>query len=135
MLVYTMFSIVVAICWGIFEDKYLALASFYAWGIGDAGAALIGKKFGKHKIVAPKLDGKKSFEGTISMFLLSCISVFIILRWRGGMPISAYTVISVLVGTVSAVTELYSTDGNDTVICPLSAMVVLIPMVCLFGGI
>lgn len=27
-----------------------ALASLYAWGIGDAFAALIGKKFGKHKI-------------------------------------------------------------------------------------
>ena len=50
MLVFTMFAIVVSICWGIFDDKYLALASLYAWGIGDAFAALIGKQFGKHKI-------------------------------------------------------------------------------------
>ena len=42
MLVYTMFAVVVTVCWGGFRDMYLALASFYAWGIGDAFAALIG---------------------------------------------------------------------------------------------
>jgi len=65
MLVYTMFAVVVAVCWGLFGDKYLAIASLYAWGIGDAAAALIGKNYGKHKIQAPHLDGKKSYEGTI----------------------------------------------------------------------
>lgn len=66
MLVYTMFAVVVTICWGFFGDKNLALVSLYAWGFGDAAAALIGKKFGKHKIKAPMLDGKKSYEGTNS---------------------------------------------------------------------
>jgi len=134
MLVYTMFAIVVAVCWGGFGDKYLALASLYAWGIGDAAAALIGKRFGKHKINAPKLDGKKSYEGTLSMFLISCISVFSILMWRGGLDGISCIIISLLVGAVSATSELYSKDGNDTVICPLSAMVTLLPLVYLFGG-
>ena len=135
MLVYTMFAVVVAICWGGLGDKYLALASLYAWGIGDAAAALIGKKFGKHKINWPKLDGKKSYEGTISMFCLSCISVFSVLMWRGGLGAGACIIISLIVGAVSAVTELYSTNGNDTVICQLSAMVVLLPLVYIFGGL
>jgi len=134
MLVYTMFAIVVAVCWGGFGDKYLALASLYAWGIGDAVAALIGKKFGKHKIKAPKLDGKKSYEGTIAMYCLSCISVFIILTLRSGLHMVSTIIISLIVGAVSAVSELYSKDGNDTVICPLSAMIVLLPLVYLFGG-
>jgi hypothetical protein len=43
-------------------------------------------------------------------------------------------VISIVVGAVSAVTELYSRNGNDTVICPLSAMAALLPLVYLFGG-
>ena len=134
MLVYTMFAVVVAICWGIFGDKYLALASLYAWGIGDAAAALIGKKFGKHKINAPRLDGKKSYEGTLAMFFLSFISVFSILIYRGGLKLVFCIIISVIVGVVSAVVELYSKDGNDTVFCPLSAMAVLLPLVYLFGG-
>lgn len=134
LLVYTMFAVVVAVCWGGFGDKYLALASFYAWGIGDAAAALIGKKFGKHKITGPKLDGKKSYEGTFSMFFISCISVFLILLWRGGLSVFACGMIALPVGAVSAVAELYSKDGNDTVICPLCAMAVLLPLVYLWGG-
>ena len=134
LLVYTMFAVVVTICWGVFEDKYLALASLYAWGIGDAVAALIGKKFGKHKIYARGLDGKKSYEGTASMFAASCMSVVIILMVRGGLPVLACVVISLVVGAVSATVELYSKDGNDTVFCPLAAMAILLPLVYVFGG-
>lgn len=47
------------VCWGLFGDRYLVLASIYAWGVGDALAALIGKKFGKHKIKWKVADGKK----------------------------------------------------------------------------
>lgn len=135
LLVFTMFAIVVAICWGYFGDKYLALASLYAWGIGDAFAALIGKKFGRHKIKAPKLDGKKSYEGTGSMFLVSFLTVTTILLFRGGLALLPCLIISLLVAAVAALTELYSKDGNDTIICPLSAMVVLLPLVYLFGGL
>ena len=133
-LVYTMFAVVVGVCWGIFGDKYIAIASLYAWGIGDAAAALIGKKFGKHKIRAPHLDGTKSYEGTLAMYLVSCISVFTILMLRGGMPIMSYIIISLIVGAISAVVELYSKNGNDTVFCPLAAMVTMLPLVYLFGG-
>lgn len=135
LLVYTMFAVVVAVCWGFFGDKYLALASLYAWGLGDAAAALVGKKFGRHKIKAPKLDGKKSYEGTISMFSVSALSVFSILSWRGGLSAGACGVIAVLVAAVSAASELYSRDGNDTVICPVFAMTALLPLVYLFGGL
>ncbi len=135
LLVFTMFALVVAVCWGIFDDRYLALASLYAWGIGDAFAALIGKKFGKHKITAPGLDGKKSLEGTVSMFLVSFLTVTVILWFRGSLPLPACILTALLTAAVSALTELYSKNGHDTVICPLSAMLVLLPLVHLFGGI
>jgi len=134
LLVYTMFAVVVTVCWGGCGDKYLALAALYAWGFGDAAAALIGKSFGKHKIRAPFLDGKKSYEGTAAMFVVSCISVFAVLMWRGGLSVVPCVAVSLIVGAVSAVSELYSKNGNDTVICPLAAMVALLPSVYLFGG-
>ena len=134
MLVFTMFAIVVAGCWGAFHDKYLAMASLYSWGIGDAFAALIGKKYGTHKIHAPNLDGKKSYEGTFAMYTCSFLSVFIILLLRGGLSIWKCMIIAAIVAAVSAFSELYSRNGNDTFICPLSAMAVLIPLVYLFGG-
>ena len=55
-----MMAFSVIVCWGIFADKYLVLACIYAWGIGDALAALVGKRFGKHKIKWKLADGKKS---------------------------------------------------------------------------
>ena len=135
MLVYTMFAVVVTICCGIFEDKYLALASFYAWGFGDAFAALIGKKYGKHKINLPFLDGKKSWEGTLAMYIVSFITVFTILMIRGKITIISCVIIALIVGAISAIVELYSKNGNDTVFCPLAAMGTLLPLVYFFGGL
>ena len=133
LLVFTMYAVVVSICWGWLGDKYLALAAIYAWGFGDAVAALIGKKFGKHKIKWKCTDGKKSMEGSFSMFLVSFISVMIILSYRGGINMVGVIVISLVTALVSMFSELCSKNGNDTVICPMSAMIILIPLVYLFG--
>ena len=65
----------ITVCWGIFGDKLLTLACVYAWGVGDAFAALIGKQFGKHKIKLPYADPRKSWEDSAAMFLSAVISV------------------------------------------------------------
>ena len=52
----------ICICWGLLDDKLLVLACVYAWGVGDAFAALIGKRFGKHKIRMRFADPRKSIE-------------------------------------------------------------------------
>lgn len=134
LLVYTMFAIVIFICWGIFKDQYLALTSLYAWGFGDAAAALIGKRYGKHKIRGYRLDGKKSYEGSLAMFLVSCISIFILLTIRGSLSVIPCIIISLIVGSICTLVELYSKNGNDTVFCPLAAMIALLCLVHLFGG-
>ena len=38
LVVFTMYALVAAVCWGWLDDKLLALASIYAWGLGDAAA-------------------------------------------------------------------------------------------------
>ena len=68
------------------------------------------------------------------MFVVSLISVAVILAFRGGLGTAGYVIIPIVTALVSAAAELYSKGGHDTVICPLSAMVVLLPMVYLFGG-
>ena len=45
-----MFMLAVGVCWGRLGDRNLALASIFAWGPGDAAAALVGKRYGKNKI-------------------------------------------------------------------------------------
>ena len=122
------------VCWGLFGDRYLVLASIYAWGVGDALAALIGKKFGKHKIKWNVADGKKSMEGSLAMFICSFASVFMVLLVRSGVAIPMCFLISILAAFVCTFTELCAKNGLDTVICPASAMIVIIPLVTIFGG-
>ena len=135
LLVFGMFAVVISICWGWLNDPWLALTSVYAWGMGDAFAAIIGKRFGKHKFRLKYVDPKKSVEGTAAMFLVSLLSVAVLLLCRGGLPAVGYIVIPVITAAVSAAAELYSKNGMDTVICPLAAMLVLVPQVWLFGGV
>ena len=129
-----MMAFSIAVCWGLFSDKHLVLASIYAWGIGDALAALIGKKFGKHKIKWKIADGKKSIEGSFAMFVCALVSVFTVLLIRGGISIPMSLCIAVLSALVCTFTELCAKNGLDTVICPTVAMVVIIPLVMAFGG-
>ena len=126
-----MMAFSVIVCWGLFADRYLVLASIYAWGIGDGLAALVGKRFGKHKIKWKLADGKKSVEGSATMFLCSLVAVFTVLMVRGGIGVPMCFVIALLAAIVSTIAELCAKDGWDTVICPVSAMLVIIPMVTL----
>ena len=118
----------VTICWGLFGDKYLVLASIYAWGVGDAFAALVGKRFGKHKIKWKLADGKKSIEGSAAMFLCALTSVFSVLVVRGGIDFVMCAVIAVLAALVCTISEMCTKNGLDTVVCPVSAMAVIIPL-------
>lgn len=135
LLVFAMFAVVIAVCWGWLNDRYLVLASVYAWGFGDAAAALVGKRWGRHKIRFGPADSRKSVEGSAAMFVVSLASVEIVLLCRGGLSLAGYLVIPVITAFVSALAELCSKDGHDTVICPLSAMAVLLPLIHLFGGL
>lgn len=124
----------ITICWGYLKDKYLLLASIYAWGIGDAFAALIGKRYGKHKIQWKYADSHKSYEGSFAMFVSSVCSVFIILSLRGGLSIMNRLVVACLTAFVCTMVELCTNNGLDTVTCPTAAMIVLLPLVKILGG-
>ena len=130
LLVFTMFSIVITICWGLLQDRILVLTCVYAWGFGDATAALVGKRFGKHRI--PRT--KKSAEGTGSMFAVSFCCVCMLLLLRGGLSPAACVLTALSAAAAAAVSELYTPGGYDTITCPLSAMAVIVPLVYLLGG-
>ena len=75
----SMYIVVVIIGWGLMKNRSLSLAAIYAWGPGDAAAALIGKRYGRHKIGKQK---KKSLEGSASMFILSFVFTAAILVYN-----------------------------------------------------
>lgn len=50
-MLFGLMTILMAVFWGIFGEvhKYIAIAAIMAWGPGDAAAAIVGKKWGRHK--------------------------------------------------------------------------------------
>lgn len=129
-----MMALSTCVCWGIFGDKHLVLACVYAWGVGDAFAALVGKKFGKHKIRLPLADPHKSVEGTAAMFITSAAAVTMVLMARGGLSSGACVLIASAGSAVSAYVELCTKNGYDTFTCPAAAMAVILPLIRLLGG-
>lgn len=135
LIVFSMFAVVVTVCWGIFGNREIAIAAVLAWGLGDAAAALIGKRFGKHHLKGKLIEGTKSIEGSVAMFTVSFITLITIFLFTGLFsPVTAIFV-AVITGAVSAVSELLSRNGMDTVICPLSNAAILIPLTLIFGNV
>ena len=130
----SMMAISTCICWGWYGDRLLVLACVYAWGTGDAFAALIGKRFGRHKIRLPFADSRKSVEGTAAMFIVSAASVLAILLIRGGLSMGSCLIISAAAAAVCTYVELCSKGGMDTITCPIAAMAVILPLTTLLGG-
>ena len=124
-----MYAVVATVCWGVLGERMLVVACVAAWGPGDAAAALIGKKFGKHKIGKEK---RKSLEGTIAMFVFSLLSILITLYYYGKYPLPYMLLISVLTALVTAFTEFKILNGLDTFFCPVAAMAVLVPFELIF---
>lgn len=130
----SMMVLSIFVCWGIFRDRYLVLSCVYAWGVGDAFAALVGKKYGKHKVRLRFADPHKSIEGSLAMLITSAIAVFIVLSLRGGIDFVGCAVIALAGATVSMVVELCTKNGYDTFTCPFAAMIVILPLIRLMGG-
>ena len=129
-----MMAFSITVCWGFAGDRYLVFACIYAWGVGDAFAALIGKNFGRHKIKWRFFDPNKSVEGSLAMFICSFCSVLSVLMIRGGLTFSVCLLIAFVAAAVCTAAELCAKDGFDTVICPTAAMIVILPLVMVFGG-
>lgn len=133
-LVFGMFAAIICICWGWLGDRLLVFACVFAWGFGDAAAALVGKRFGRHFLEGRLIEGRKSVEGTVAMFAVSFLSVLIILLIRGGLQWYGYALIPPIAGAVCAIVELYTRGGMDTVTCPFAAAAVILPLTQLWGA-
>lgn len=132
--VFGMFAGLICVCWGWLGEKYLVIASVLSWGLGDAAAALVGKRFGRHCIRGRLVEGCKSLEGTLAMFAVSFFTVMAVLLANSTMPWYGYALVSTLTAAICAVVELYTKDGMDTLTCPFAAAAVLIPLMHLAGA-
>ena len=128
-LLFAMFAILTAVGWGVFGKPMLTAASILMWGVGDAAAALVGIPFGKHKVKLKPADGKKSWEGTCAMMLLSFAIGMAFLVFHAKMSFGQVLPVCLVGATAGAAVELFSPSEWDTVCVPTVILIVL----CLFS--
>lgn len=116
---------VVALGWGLLGERAVAVAAILMWGVGDAAAALVGIYFGTHVVHLSIGDGKKTWEGTGAMFAAAFACGMLVLVLFEGLPVAKALCVVVPAAAISAVTELASKDGNDTIWVPLATVAAL----------
>ncbi|MCM1025259.1 MAG: TSUP family transporter [Roseburia sp.] len=124
-LMFVTHAILIAVCWGWLGKPYLVYASIIMWGVGDTVAALVGKRFGKHKITLPHADPLKTWEGSGAM-AVACFAVgTAALTAASPLPLYQCALLSLAAAPAAAAAELFSHNGNDTVSVPAVIAVVL----------
>ena len=80
-------------------------------------------------------DKHKSVEGSAAMFLTSAVAIACVLLTHNHLTLPAYIVIPVAGAAVSTLVEMVTKDGRDTIYCPTAAMLIMLPLMALFGGL
>lgn len=117
---------------GPLDHGPIAAAGAMAMTIGDALAALVGERFGRHRYRV--LNSTRSWEGTLAMFLGSAFAILLVLLLLPGSAISPFALVptpqqalaAALAGAAAAAAvEAVSPHGLDNLSVPLlSALVV-----------
>ena len=129
------FILLISIFWGIGGPglRYCAAAGAAAWGLGDAAAAIIGRRFGKKRKMPKLFDPDKTAEGTYAMMAAAFVGVFVTLTIFAPTPVGVNLLASVVLAGVSAVVELMSRRGWDTLTVPLATALICWPVVTLLN--
>jgi len=97
-------------------STYIGAIGILIMGYGDGLAAVIGKKYGKH----PLAFGK-SFEGSITMFIVSFLVTFVILIRYGSL--ASAVLVGLGVAIAGTVIELFTPKGLDNLTVPLGTAI------------
>jgi phytol kinase len=110
-------GVLVGIFWYLHQPQYAVLGIMtMAWG--DGLAALIGKRFGKHKYVV--FGSQKSWEGSLTVTLISyfiCVTLLLVTQgdiWQTWM-------VSLIVAVIATILEAFSFLGIDNLTVPIGS--------------
>ncbi len=118
-------AVLVGCFWGIGRPEFGVLGILVmTWGDGLAG--VIGKRFGRHPYVL--WDMKKSWEGSITMAIVSTVVCLLVLGSSIGFSNSIF-IIALIVGICSASLEAFSKFGIDNLTVPIAASAIAYALV------
>jgi dolichol kinase len=112
-----------AISWTIlafffFDQQWIIAVGIAAMSYGDGMAALFGERFGKHKYNI--FGDKKSFEGSIAMFLVLIVTLGIVLAYYN--IFTANFIIIPVVALIATIFEGITPKGLDNITACFSAV-------------
>ena len=110
------FGVLFAFFWTKYPEFTVMGILIMAWG--DGLAAVIGQRFGQHPYEI--FGGKKSLEGSLTMFLVSFLMAGLILTSTQGNPLSSWG-IALVVAMVATGLESFSWLGIDNLLVPLGS--------------
>ncbi len=130
-------TLLIIVFWAILgpEWKYVAVVAMMAWGLGDAAAALVGKRFGRRPIRHAWVKGAKTVEGTLAMAVAAGMALFLTLLLYAGQPWGVSLAVALLCAPVCAAVELFSHHGMDTLTVPISAGLAVLSWMALFSSL
>ena len=110
-------GVLVAVFWHLHQPQYAVLGIMtMAWG--DGLAALIGKRFGKHKYIV--FGSQKSWEGSLTVTLISYfICATLLLVTQGN--IWQTWIVSLIVAAIATILEAFSFLGIDNLTVPIGS--------------
>lgn len=117
----TSMAILITLIWGVLGEQYkphIAIGMM-ALSLGDAAAALIGKRFGKRKLKSRIFDPNKTVEGSLAMFTFAFLAIFALLLIFTELPLLIIVVSSLVLAALSAFVEAIAIRGLDTIVIPL----------------
>lgn len=128
-------AILITVFWGLLGAnwQYIVVVAVMAWGFGDAAAALVGKAFGRRRIQHPRIEGKKTYEGTLAMYIVAGLAIFLTLLVYAGQTWQVSITVAALVAPVGATVELFSNRGMDTLTVPLAVAILVLHLMSLFS--
>ena len=118
------------VSFGIYEQPALGLVPTLVMAYGDGLAAIIGKKIKSKKY---KLgETKKSFAGSLTMFIISTLLIGIYLAFNLGTTFwlgTHWPVVALLAGFAITALEAVSGKGWDNITVPIATLALLILLV------
>lgn len=130
----TSFVLLVSLCWGLLGPgwKVHAAVGIMGWGFGDALSAIIGKRFGKRKVMGPVFDPHKTIEGTSAGSLAAFAAIFGTIMSFGVYPWYVNVIISLVLALSTGFLELVCRKGLDNLVLPVSIGLLSVFMNALF---
>lgn len=119
-------ALLVAIGWGLLDRADVVATSVLMWGFGDAAAALVGKRWGRHRTGLPLADPAKTWEGSGAMCAVSSAVGATSLMAFGTAGLLGCLARAVAGAVVGAYVELITKNGNDTITVPYAIAAVLL---------